>query len=390
MPTVLFVHPGTELFGSDRMLLESVIASVGSGYRTVVAVPSGGPLIAELRDAGAEVVIVPMLVLRKALLRPRGWPELARLSLRGWAAAWRLLRRLRPDIIYVNTVTIPQWPVAGNMMSIPVVSHVHEAEASGSRAVNAGLYMPHTWATSVLVNSDFSRNTVARSLPRLGARAQVVYNGVASPPHPTNPRATIDGPLRVLYVGRLSPRKGPDLLIEAARLLDERGIDTRIDLVGSAFDGYQWYEHQLADRITAAGFTGRVVLHGFHADIWPFLEAADVLVVPSRVDEPFGNTAVEGVLALRPIIASDTSGLREAAGGHSTAFLAQPDSARAIADALQRIIDEWSTVRDEVHASARSAAERHSPTAYREQIADVLRAAGRPSGRRSETPTRDT
>lgn len=376
MTTALFAHPGAELFGSDRMLIESVIGAVSRGFRTVVALPSQGPLVADLRAAGAEVVVVPMLVLRKALLKPRGWPTLVRDTLRGWSHAWRLLGRVRPDVVYVNTITIPQWTLAARMRGIPSVSHVHEAEASGSRLVNSALYLPHTAAASVLVNSDFSRSTIVRSLPRLGARSRIVYNGVVAPSDPRPPRPAIDGPLRVLYLGRLSPRKGPDLLIEAATLLDERGIATTIDLVGSVFQGYEWYEQELVERIAAAGLGDRVTLHGFHTDIWPFLDAADVLVVPSRVDEPFGNTAVEGVLALRPVVASDTSGLREAAGGHDTTFLVRPDDAPAIADALARVVEEWDRITGQVSASARRATERHAPEAYRARIADALAAPG--------------
>ena len=321
MTTALFAHPGAELFGSDRMLIESVGASMDAGFRTVVALPSTGPLIDELRAMGAEVVVLPMLVLRKALLKPRGWPTLVRDTLRGWGTAWRLLRKVSPDVVYVNTITIPQWTLAARLRRIPVISHIHEAEGSGSRLVNTALYGPHLAASAVLVNSEFSRATITRSIRSLGSRSHIVYNGVAGPPAPRAPRAALDGPLRVLYLGRLSPRKGPDLLVDAASALAQRGVDVTVDLVGSVFDGYEWFETELRERIAQAGLQDKVRLHGFHTDIWPFLDDADVLVVPSRVDEPFGNTAVEGVLALRPVVASDTSGLREATGGHSTTVL---------------------------------------------------------------------
>lgn len=381
MTTILFAHPGAELFGSDRMLRESVAGAVEAGMRSVVALPGSGPLVAELQAAGAEVVIVPMLVLRKALLKPRGWPTLVRDTLRGWGSALRLLRRVRPDVVYVSTITIPQWTLAARMRRIASVSHVHEAEASGSRLMNAALYAPHRVASAVLVNSEFSRATIARSSAALGARAQIVYNGVAAPAAPRPPRQRIEGPLRVLYLGRLSPRKGPDLLVDAASLLDRRGVAVTIDLVGSVFQGYEWYEQQLRERVSAAGLDERVRLHGFHTDIWPFLDDADVLVVPSRVDEPFGNTAVEGVLALRPVVASDTSGLREAAGGHATTFLVRPDDAGALADALARVIDEWATLSDGVAASAQRADARHHPDHYRRQIADALRSLTREASR---------
>jgi len=141
--TVLVAHPGAEMFGSDRMLLESVIGFVESGARVVVALPSRGLLDVALREAGAEVVIIPMLVLRKVLLTPRGLPRLFRDAFRGLGAAWRLIGSLRPEAVYVSTIIIPQWPIVARLRRTRSVSHVHEAEASGNRIVNALLYLPH-------------------------------------------------------------------------------------------------------------------------------------------------------------------------------------------------------------------------------------------------------
>lgn len=377
MPTCLFAHPGAELFGSDRMLIESVAAAREHGFDCVVALPEDGPLVDALRETGAAIVIAPTLVLRKSLLRPHNWLRLVRDTLRGLGSAWRLLTRVRPACVYVNTITIPLWPVVARMRGVPVISHVHEAEASGNAIVNRILYMPHVASRRVLVNSEFSLETIARSLPTLTARADIVYNGVSSPADPSAPRTRPDPPLRVLYIGRLSPRKGPDLLIHAARLLMDAGLDVRVDLLGSAFAGYEWFEEELRRTAHEEGVADRVVFHGFHREIWPFLAATDVLVVPSRIDEPFGNTAVEGILALRPVVASDTSGLREAAGGYSTTRLVTPGDAHAVAEALRALSEAWPEVASEVAGSAERALARHAPGVYRDAIgAQLLDVAG--------------
>ncbi|AVL96086.1 glycosyltransferase [Microbacterium paraoxydans] len=361
--TVLLVHPGAEMFGSDRMLLESATGLVEAGARVVVALPSTGLLVAPLREAGAEVVILPMLVLRKVLLTPRGLPRLFRDTFRGLGSAWRLIGRLRPDAVYVSTIIIPQWPLIARLRGTRAVSHVHEAEASGNTLVNRLLYAPHLASARTLVNSRFSLDTIRRALPALADRTRVVANGVASPEHPAPPRSRLDGPLRVLYVGRLSPRKGPDLVIDAAAALQAAGRPVEVTLLGAVFEGYEWFERDLRARADETGVP--VTFAGFHPDIWPFLAEADVLVVPSRVDEPFGNTAVEGVLGLRPVIASDSSGLREAAGGYATAQLVAPDDADAIATALEEVRERWDDHVAGVTASRDEALRRHAPAVYR-------------------------
>ncbi|MGP9745360.1 glycosyltransferase family 4 protein [Brachybacterium sp. AOP29-B2-41] len=377
--TVLVVHPGAELFGSDRMLLESVIGLREAGCRIVVALASDGPLVAELRRTGADVRIVPMLVLRKALLKPRGWPALLASTVSGLISAWRLLSQERPDRVYVSTIIIPMWPLLARLRRILAVSHVHEAERSGSRLLNRLLYLPHLASRRTLVNSEFSLQTIRWALPALARRSEIVHNGVASPENPRPPREPLEGPLRILYMGRLSPRKGPDLAIEAAALLNEHDHPAELTLLGTAFDGYEWFEQELRDQ--AAQSNVEVEFAGFHPEIWPFLADADVLLVPSRLDEPFGNTAVEGVLALRPVIASDSSGLREAAGGYRTTRLVRPGDAQAIVRALADIAESWSDMVDSVEASRAEALRRHAPEVYRETIA---RACGvEPSTRES-------
>lgn len=368
--TVLFVHPGAELFGSDRMLLESAIGLIATGTRVVVALPDRGLLDAALREAGAEVVVVPMLVLRKMLLTPRGLPILVRDGLRGLGAAWRLIGRVRPSAVYVSTIIIPQWPLVARLRKVPSISHVHEAEASGNRIVNRLLYLPHLASHRTLVNSRFSLETIRSVLPSLARRSTVIYNGVASPDAPAAPRETLDAPMRILYVGRLSPRKGPDLVIEAAARLRERGREVTVTLLGAVFSGYEWYEEQLRAQAVDAGV--EVTFAGFHPEIWPFLADSDVLVVPSRVDEPFGNTAVEGVLARRPVVASDSSGLREAAGGYASSRLVPTDDADAVATAIEELADNWQDITRKTAESRAEALRRHAPAAYRSEIASAV------------------
>ncbi|MGM1029618.1 MAG: glycosyltransferase [Actinomycetota bacterium] len=370
-PTCLFAHPGAELFGADRMLAESVVAARERGFACVVVLPERGPLVDVVRRSGARVVISPSFVLRKELLRPRKWPRLARDVLRGGGSAWRLLSTVRPDCVYVSTVVLPLWPIVARLRGVPTISHIHEAE-SGRALANRVLYAPQRASSRVVSNSGFTRATIERSVPSLGPRTRVVYNGVAAPLAAVPPRPRLDPPLRVLYVGRLSPRKGPDVAIEAVRLLLEVGVQARIDLVGSPFRGYEWFEAQLRDAVRDARLSEHVVLHGFREDVAPFLAAADVLVVPSREDESFGNTAVEGILARRPVVASDLPGLREAVGDYPSARLVPPGDAPALARALQELAGSWDRVVGSLAESTDAATARHRPSAYREQIGDHL------------------
>ena len=369
---VLVAHPGAELYGSDRVVLESVTAMTGAGAVVVVTLPESGPLVGRLERAGATVVLEPALVLRKRMLRPRNWPSAMAATLRAVGASRRLLRP-PPALVYVSTITLPLWPVLARMRGIPVVTHIHEAEAEASRIMLMALFGPHLLATTTVTNSEFSRSIVARASAPLARRTHVIYNGVAGPVSATRTRVSLEGrPVRLTYLGRLSPRKGTDLVIAAAAELVDDGVDVEVDLIGEAFDGYGWFVDALHRAVADRGLESRVRFLGFRDDVWTELRLADIVVIPSRVGEPFGNTAVEAALAARPLIVGESSGLLEATQGLPGVHLVEPGDASAIADAVRDIIAHWPEQRAQAEASARVASLRFDPQRYRDAIEDLI------------------
>jgi glycosyltransferase involved in cell wall biosynthesis len=371
-PRILVVHPSAELYGSDRVLLESVAAFVGQGAQVDVLLASAGPLRAQIEDRGASVIIEPMPVLRKSMLRPRALPGFLAAHVSGLVRGIRLVRTLRPSVIYVSTLTIPLWNAVARLSGVPLVVHVHEAERSAGRMLRAGLNAPLRLASLIVFNSRYAQTTVEMNYPRAAAKSRVVYNGVAGPLTATPARAALDDRLRLVYVGRLSPRKGPDVLIEAmARARHSQKLT--LTLVGAVFTGYEWYEEQLRARIDELGLSQRVHLEGFQPSGYPYLAAGDAAVVPSTVDEPFGNTAVEAMLAARPAIVSDTSGLREAGAGYGSVVFVPPADADALADAIDHIVDEWATLVEHARHDVHRAEERHALSAYHAQMWAAVR-----------------
>lgn len=359
-------------------MLESVAGFVEAGWRVVVTLAGTGPLVAELEGVGAEVTFTRTPVLRKSFLRPAGFVRLVADTAAGVVDGSRLLRRVRPDAVYVSTVTVPLWTVLGRIARRPVLVHVHEAESGAPALLRRLLALPVTIATRVVANSRFSVDVLRGSLTAAARRAVVVHNGVPGPAEIVPAREQIEGPLRLLYVGRLSARKGVDVALEAVGELHRTGDDVELFLLGAVFAGNEEFEEGLRRRAAELGVADRVTFLGFRPEVWNHLAGADVVVVPSVVDEPFGNTAVEGVLAARPVIVSGTSGLREAAAGYESAQRVPAGDAQAIADAVRRVRREWGVMRTAALADAATARERHAPALYRERIASILEATAAP------------
>lgn len=373
MSRILVAHPSPDLYGSDLQLVETIHGLIEAGHRVDVALPLEGPLTGVLREAGARVAVLPFTVLRKALLSPRGLGSLAARSGGEVARLRSIIRAARADAVLSNTVTIPWWPVAGRAAGVPVLSHVHEAEDTQHRLIRSGLNAPLLAASRIVANSQAARGALLDVMPRLEGRTCVVHNGVAGPPEPPAPlrRRQPGDPFQVVMVGRLSPRKGVDVALEAIGLLRREGVDASLTVCGSVFPGYEWYEEELRARASAPDLAGRVHLLGYVHPTWPVLGRADAVVVPSRA-EPFGNTAVEAMHASRPLVASRVQGLAEVVTDQRTGLLVEPDDAAALARALGRLADQPGRAAELAQTGAAEAAERFSVRVYRERMADLV------------------
>ena len=183
---------------------------------------------------------------------------------------------------------------------------------------------------------------------------------------------SLTGQVRLLYVGRLSKRKGPQVVVAAMDQLRHRGIDTGLDIVGAVFPGNEAYEADLRALIDRLHLTDQVRFHGFQPDVWRFLAESDIAVVPATEDESFGNTAAEASLAARPVVVSDIGGLKEATSESLAAVLVTPGDAAELAAAIERIAADWPHYCRFARDDADRVAARFSAEIYGRQLIDAL------------------
>lgn len=385
-PTILIANPSPDVYGSDLQMLESISAYVGRGYRVVVVLPNDGPLIAKLVDRGATPLFLPFPVVRRANLSVKGVAELGFAAIRAIPRLMRTIRETRADLVYVNTVTIPWWIAAARLARRPVVCHVHEAEAKDSRLVLTTLNSPLLLATAVIINSRCSTQALTDVVPISGKRIRIIYNGVPAPEQDL-PTADPDArPFRLVAICRLSPRKAPDIAVEATALLRKRGRDVDLDICGSPFSGYEWFEDQLRTRAEEPDLKGHVRLLGYVSPIWPALEPANAVVAPS-LREPFGNAVVEGQLANRPVVASAAFGHLEIITDGESGLLVQPGNPQALADAVERLMDDPALAKAIAAHGRDEAKRRFSPERYSEEIIELTNSLlARRRGRRTQAP----
>lgn len=368
--TVLIVNPSPDVYGADLQMVQTAAALVERGWRVVVALPHDGTLVSRLTAGGAEVVFIRFPVLRKgnanalALVR-MGWQALTSLP-----RCWRLVRHLNAAVLLVNTVTLPWWLLVGKLSRTPTVGHLHEAETEARRIVRQAMVAPLRLADAVIVISRAALDSMNDAQPVLNDRAHLIYNGVPGPPEPAVD-ARRDGPTRLVFVGRLSPRKAPDVALETLATLRRDGYDVELELAGSVFAGYEWFETELQSRAAAPDLAGHVHFSGYCAPIWPALERADILLAPS-LREPFGNAVVEAQMARCPVVAAASAGHLESITDGETGLLTKPGDPVAMATAVKRLIDEPQLAAQMAQNAHVEAARRFSVERYRAEIGALV------------------
>jgi glycosyltransferase involved in cell wall biosynthesis len=110
------------------------------------------------------------------------------------------------------------------------------------------------------------------------------------------------GKKMVLFLSRLDPKKGLDILIPALAKLAQRRNDCIIMIAGS---GARVYEAEVLRLVTAYGLQDRTIFPGFvqGEEKWQLLREADVFVLPSY-HENFGIAVVEALAAGLPVVIS--------------------------------------------------------------------------------------
>lgn len=281
-----------------------------------------------------------------------------------------LLRENRVDVLRGHSVrhTGPSL-LAGRALArspVPVVLHHHHFFPRWRRLEAAILRR----ADAVITVSEHSRAELeAAGVER--ARVHVVPNGVAGPP-PTSPRPELwpGSGLRLLYLGRLEPRKRPGLALQTLAELRRAGVECSLIVAG---DGPQRAELEARSAREPVRFAGRVPEQAK----WELYDSADVLLFASTL-EGFGLVVAEAQSRGLPVVAARGTATAETLEEGSTGLLADPTPA-AFAQAVGELADP--ARRERMGTAARAFARRFDWDATARGVAEALREAAGPGTR---------
>jgi glycosyltransferase involved in cell wall biosynthesis len=148
-----------------------------------------------------------------------------------------------------------------------------------------------------------------------------------------------DDEILVGFVGRFSPGKGHEELIEAADILRRDHKRFRMLIVGEASFGEEEYERTIRKASTARDLDGIVTFAGFRDDIPGVMASFDILAFPSHA-ESFGVVLIEGMAMEKPAVATNCDGVLDIVVDGVTGILVHPRNAAQLAAGISTLIDD--------------------------------------------------
>jgi glycosyltransferase involved in cell wall biosynthesis len=187
-----------------------------------------------------------------------------------------------------------------------------------------------------------------------------------------------NGRLRALGVGRLVPKKGFDVLVEACAILKRRGFHFETAIVGEHGE----HEAELRRQIDAHGLKNHVRLIGpmEQSRLYTEYQRADVFCLPCRVldngdRDGLPNVLMEAMACGLPVVTTPVSGIPEIIKDGQNGTLVPPDDAEALANAIQRISSDRMLARNLGRAGRLTVLERFDGDKTAMELAALFAAA---------------
>ena len=253
-----------------------------------------------------------------------------------------LMRSGRFDVVHFHSIWTPVMPMQAFLASsgIARVASVHETPPEGAAGLVprlglgllSRLTFPHIDAVIAVSEAPRANVHVAPGRPvfilppctdlRRFSRAKASF------------RKPGDGRINILFAGRLEPRKGAMVLLEAYRQLASEALPVRLLLAGAGKE-----EAALRRFVDEARLPDVEFLGAFDdADAPAWFASSDIFCAPSLYGESFGIVIAEAMAAGRSVAAAANRGYRTLLTGEAAPFLTPPGDARALHDALRTLV----------------------------------------------------
>lgn len=309
--------------GASRVLYTNLRLLDRSLMDPILLLPCQGPIEAELTQAG---------------LRHRIWGVLTEPGnpLRYLHALFRAVfffRNEKVQVIHVNHSNFwrPAEIVAALLLRIPIVAHYHVINKQ------PGPFLK--WCHAAVAVSQY---TADQSLP-LTLDKPVIYNPIHLGRFDSGRslRAEMDlsdSEVVVSFLGQIREIKGVQDFIAMARRIPNP--EARFLIAGQCRDRKKFFDaYSVEDLTRLIGNDTRIRYVGYIEEVENIYQTSDIIVVPSRWQEPLGLINLEAGACYRPVVATRVGGIPEVIQDGVNGYLVEPGDMDALVQRTQHLIN---------------------------------------------------
>lgn len=270
-------------------------------------------------------------------------------ELKSFLAVYKLIRRLNPDIVHFITIKPVLYGgiasrLAGikyRVASISGLGYVFVANSLRAKVFRFFISIGYRMALKdkrirVIFQNPEDKALLIKSSVIFEQQAIILKgSGVSLNSYPYVPEP--EGMPVVTFASRLLKDKGVEEFVQAAELLKTRGVPARFWLVGDADPENPATVSQ--KKINAWHEADIVEILGYRSDIPRLFSQSNVIVLPSYYGEGLPKVLVEAAACGRAVVTTDHPGCRDAIKPDKTGLLVPVRDAVALADAIQRLIE---------------------------------------------------
>lgn len=351
---VLFVVNAPEFFLSHRLPI--AVAAKNAGYDVHVATGPG---------SGCENITEHGFTYHELPLTRSGkspWRELS-----SFVAILSLFRRLRPAVVHLVTIKpVLYGGLAARFTRVPaMVAAISglgtvfvEKPRGGQLLRNAvGLVyrqaLRHSNSAVIFQNPDDQAVLTRMGAVRVDQAVMIRGSGVDLSQYPVKPEP--GGMPVVAFASRLLKDKGIREFVEAAKLLRSRNVRARFWVIGSP-DPHN-PASVIEQEVMAWREEGIVEFLGYRTDIPQLFSQSNLVVLPSYYGEGLPKVLIEAAACGRAVVTTDHPGCRDAIEPEKSGLLVPVRDAVALADAIQKLLEE-PDLRQRLGRAGRALAER--------------------------------
>ena len=308
MKNILFLHSSSELYGSDRSLLNLLKNIDRNKFKASVILPCEGPLVNEIKKIdNIDIIIKEIAVLRRKNLSIKGIFSYILEFVKSVKFLTSIIKKNHIDIVYTNTSVVFPGGITAKLLGKKSIWHVREIINNNfERKIVSSIV--NLFSDIIIANSKATGDAITNNKEKI----RIVYNAVESTSNELiRQNDNSENEVVIGMAGRINRWKGQKLFVDNAERILKSTDNVKFVIAGDVYTGEDQILQDLKNYIKEKNITDKIEFLGQVEDMNEFYNNIDIFILPSIQPEPFGLVVIEAMDRAIPVIATNHGGPTE-------------------------------------------------------------------------------